>query len=144
MKVRSASLEDLSLIAQLESEAGATKWSEETLRATLLNAHTQAWLVAAPSAAGYLLARCIDEEGEILTLCVHPAQRRRGLARALLHACLTAWTEAGVTTGHLDVSAHNHAAIQLYSSSGWSTTGVRKGYYSTGEDALQMSWAPRG
>lgn len=142
MTIRRASLDDLSLIAQLESEAGATNWSEESLRTTLLSAHTQAWMVSAPAGAGYLLARALAAEGEILNVCVHPSHRRQGLARSLLHTCLTTWTESGITAGYLDVSAQNHAAIQLYSTAGWRRFGVRQAYYADGEDAVQMRWSP--
>jgi ribosomal-protein-alanine N-acetyltransferase len=39
----------------------------------------------------------------------------------------------------LEVRQSNQAAILLYRSAGFETTGVRRGYYSdTGEDALEM------
>ncbi len=68
------------------------------------------------------------DEAELLNLAVEPANRRRGVASALL----TAFARAAQGTLFLEVAEPNLAAIALYEHHGWVRNGVRKGYYNQG------------
>ena len=85
-----------------------------------------------------VMARIAADEAEILTLAVRPAQRRQGLARALLEeaACLCA--AHGATTLFLEVATRNQAARALYAAQGFEEVGRRRGYYADGDDALTL------
>ncbi len=74
-------------------------------------------------------------EAWISTIGVDPRFQRRGIGRALLHAC-----EAQVKLPRmkLTVRMSNHAAISLYEKEGYHTLDIWKGYYSDGEDGLMM------
>jgi ribosomal-protein-alanine N-acetyltransferase len=88
---------------------------------------------------GFLLAWSVADELHLLELATHPAQRRRGLARTLLTALMGYAREKQKRLVLLEVRRSNLAAITLYESCGFETTGVRRGYYSdTAEDALEM------
>ena len=78
---------------------------------------------------GFVLARAIAGEAEILTLAVDPAQRRQGIARALLEAAVAAAVVAGADVMFLEAAADNAAAIALYESAGFTQAGRRRGYY---------------
>ena len=86
--------------------------------------------------AGFLTAREVGPgEHEILNLAVDPAERRQGLARALLRDALArakgAW--------FLEVRASNEAAVRLYDSLGVQRAGLRPHYYQNSpEDAIVM------
>jgi ribosomal-protein-alanine N-acetyltransferase len=71
----------------------------------------------------------------IATIAVLPAYRRKGVGRALLHAC-----EAQLRTPRLRLSvrATNQSAINLYEQEGYRTTDMWKAYYNDGEDAIVM------
>ena len=69
------------------------------------------------------------DEAELLNLAVRPANRRTGVASALLHALEA--TARG--TVFLEVSEHNAPAIALYRRHGWQQIGLRKGYYDQGK-----------
>ncbi len=89
--------------------------------------------------AGFILCSVVLEEAEILTLCVHPQQRRKGIATALLQRMETYLKEKGVKEFFLDVRSSNKAALQLYHHNGFVQISLRKGYYKTPlgqEDAL--------
>ena len=66
---------------------------------------------------GLILARIAADEGEILTLAVHPDARRQGLGRRLLEAAVTAASTLGATAMFLEVSENNTAARFLYETS---------------------------
>ena len=78
---------------------------------------------------GLVAWRMVADDSEILTLCVVPAARRRGLGGALLDHALGKATEAGCRRMALEVAAPNEAAIALYHARGFSPCGRRRGYY---------------
>jgi ribosomal-protein-alanine N-acetyltransferase len=81
----------------------------------------------------------ILDELHITLVAVHPARRRQGLAQQLLHALLQQGRRLGATRATLEVSSGNPAALALYRALGFQTAGVRRAYYSNGDDAL-IQW----
>lgn len=81
------------------------------------------------TAHGFILARIVAGEAEILTLAVHPDARRKGEGRQLL-AEIESESNAGVI--FLEVRDDNIAAKALYESAGYVSAGYRKNYYSAG------------
>lgn len=76
--------------------------------------------------AGFALTRTIAPESELLTIAVHPAHQRQGIARGLMQR----WLDGpGITHAFLEVAADNEGAIALYRALGFRQTGLRKGYY---------------
>jgi ribosomal protein S18 acetylase RimI-like enzyme len=66
---------------------------------------------------------------EIKGLSVSPAHRRRGVARALLHAAIEQARAAGACRVTLRVLAHNRAASDLYTGAGFEIEGVLRGFF---------------
>ena len=71
----------------------------------------------------------------IATIAVLPEYRRKGIGRALLHAC-----EAQLRTPKLRLSVRmtNQSAIALYEQEGYHAMDVWKAYYNDGENAIVM------
>ena len=90
------------------------------------------------TAGGMVLARIAGDEGEVLTLAVVPANRRRGLGRALLGAALQEIRDRGARVVFLEVSEANQAARALYAAAGFVEVGRRRRYYADGTDALVL------
>ncbi|MCB2136718.1 MAG: GNAT family N-acetyltransferase [Rhodobacteraceae bacterium] len=78
---------------------------------------------------GFLLARVVADEAEILTLAVDPTRRRRGAASRLLAAFGAEARARGAATAFLEVAADNEAALALYAGAGFLRRARRKGYY---------------
>jgi ribosomal-protein-alanine N-acetyltransferase len=106
-------------------------------------------LVATPGAVvatvpqGFALGRVVLDEGELLTLAVHPDHRRRGAGTACLLAFHRAAGAAGAAAVHLEVDDTNAAARRLYAAAGYVQTGRRPAYYTrpgaAATDALILS-----
>ncbi|HZL58202.1 MAG TPA: GNAT family N-acetyltransferase [Stellaceae bacterium] len=79
--------------------------------------------------AGFILALIVGGEAEVLTLCVDPAQRRRGLARALLADLYEQARRGRAIRAVLEVAADNEVALALYRGEGFAPVGRRPGYY---------------
>jgi ribosomal protein S18 acetylase RimI-like enzyme len=76
-----------------------------------------------------------DGWGWIATIAVDPRYRRRGIGRALLHACES---RLGVPRARLTVRISNQAAIAMYEKEGYATIDVWRAYYHDGEDGIVM------
>ena len=110
------------MIAGLEEVSFHDPWPREMLAYELCHPHS-VLLVAAG-------------EAELLRVGVAPGFRRRGFARALLVEGLERLRDAEVQVCFLEVRVDNQSAIYLYESLGFSCTGLRRGYYRDGADAL--------
>src|SRR2546430_9089425 len=74
-----------------------------------------------------------------LNVAVDPAQRRRGVARAVMEATLDAGRKHRCTLATLEVRRSNEAAVNLYKGFGFRAVGIRPNYYvDEGEDAIVM------
>ncbi|MBK8781352.1 MAG: GNAT family N-acetyltransferase [Anaerolineales bacterium] len=73
--------------------------------------------------------------GWVATIAVDSRYQRRGIGRALLHACES---KLGVPRSRLTVRPSNHGAISMYEKDGYKSLDLWKAYYNDGEDALLM------
>jgi ribosomal protein S18 acetylase RimI-like enzyme len=64
-------------------------------------------------------SRVSPEGGHITQVCVHPAYRRRGMARMLLELAAFHFMRQGATEISLTVTEANHQAIDLYLAEGY-------------------------
>jgi ribosomal-protein-alanine N-acetyltransferase len=71
----------------------------------------------------------------IATIGVDPRYQRRGIGRALLHACEE---KAKLPRMKLTVRMSNQGAISLYEKEGYRSVDIWKKYYNDGEDGLVM------
>lgn len=87
---------------------------------------------------GFILARCVAGEAEILTLAVDPAARRMGIGRALMTQAMRTAGSGGASAMFLEVAEVNAPARALYAACGFSEVGRRARYYAGGVDALVL------
>ena len=88
---------------------------------------------------GYLCVWEIADEVHVTNIAIHPAHRRRGIARELMATLIADARARDLRMIVLEVRPSNHHAIALYESFNFRVTGRRRGYYyDTGEDALVM------
>jgi ribosomal-protein-alanine N-acetyltransferase len=78
---------------------------------------------------GYVVARAIADEGEILNLAVAPDGRRGGTGRALVTEALRVLGGRGVRDVFLEVRESNAGARALYAAHGFREVGRRPRYY---------------
>jgi tRNA threonylcarbamoyladenosine biosynthesis protein TsaB len=87
-----------------------------------------AWQTGAP--VGFVLARDLGGEVEILSLGVLPETRRQGIGHALVRAVFAEAERRGGASIVLEVAADNAAARALYAGLGFLPVGRRPRYYS--------------
>ncbi|MBA2711930.1 MAG: ribosomal protein S18-alanine N-acetyltransferase [Rubrobacteraceae bacterium] len=135
--LRRMEAEDLPRVMQIDALCLPRPWSEAIWRGEL-DSPFGLYLVVEEigEISGHIGVRHILGELHITTIAVMLEHRRRGQARALIGAALAAYPNASHV--HLEVRPTNAAAIALYESLGFKTTGRRPRYYGD-EDALLMT-----
>jgi ribosomal-protein-alanine N-acetyltransferase len=78
---------------------------------------------------GFVLARLVADEGEILTVAVARSDRRRGIGWLLMDAVLRKLHTERAQSLFLEVDETNAAAIALYRRLGFHEVGQRPAYY---------------
>ncbi|MBG1233808.1 tRNA (adenosine(37)-N6)-threonylcarbamoyltransferase complex dimerization subunit type 1 TsaB [Aestuariivirga litoralis] len=135
---RAAALEDLPQLAALHSASFPHGWNVADMESMLVIPGTQAFVVElADKVIGMVIVRAIAGEAEILTICVAPAFRHKGIGRKLMQAVAV----LPFDKIFLEVAHTNEAARALYKAHGFVETGLRKAYYSDGADAVLMTRA---
>jgi ribosomal-protein-alanine N-acetyltransferase len=86
----------------------------------------------------FLLAWAVADELHLIHIATHPDGRRRGAARALMAALVEHATHHRSRLVLLEVRRSNRAAIRLYRAFGFTAMGMRRSYYTDGEDAIEM------
>lgn len=126
---------------------GAAPWELDPQMRAFLEAHRDSEEIADDALrtprglAAFLFYWVILDEYHIMSIATHPAQRGRGLGRALLEQVRLHAMARGGGYVHLEVRVSNATAIHLYESMGFRPLGVRRDYYlDNGEDALMMEW----
>ncbi len=124
----------------MEVASFADPWSPRDFAESL--AHGVVFLVAvAPDdrVAGYLVARQMADEAEILNVGVDPRSRRQGIGRALVAAGLERVRALGAAQVYLEVRESNAAARELYRGFGFEEVARRPKYYRRPvEDAILL------
>ncbi len=123
---------DAPALTALHAESfGAAAWSLAQI-AKSLALETTLGLVAydGGEARGFILCQITEIEAEILTFCVTPLARRKGVGRDLLAAAGKSARQRKAQRLFLEVAADNAAALALYDQAGFGVIGKRPAYYS--------------
>ena len=78
------------------------------------------------------------EYATITKVSINPAVQKKGLGYYLFNVLINKAIELGATSFSLEVRESNLVAQRLYEKSGFQKKGIRKGYYSDGENAIVM------
>ena len=151
ISIRPSLPEDAPIIAMIEKECFSEPWSESSIRA-LINDEKAVSVTAVygdtNEIAGFGSYYFVLDEGYINNIAVRAPFRRRGVGAQIVESLKDKGKELGLSLISLEVRRSNEGAIALYSSRGFTETGVRKGFYPIHgggrEDAVLMSFIFEG
>jgi ribosomal-protein-alanine N-acetyltransferase len=138
--IRSMETKDLDGILEVEMNCFTTPWTRNMFEDELYNPNAYYSVVEVnEKIVGYVGFWKIIDEAHITNVAIHKDFRRLGLGRALITDMLDKVKDLEIIAVTLEVRVSNFAAISLYESFGFVSSGVRRGYYSdNNEDALIM------
>jgi len=133
--IRPVSLLDLEGLAALHDECFPEgHWTSDTFAQLLVSPHCFG-LVSLGSygsfeaPCGFVVARVVSDESEILTLGVGSGHRRLGFGRALVESVQKKSAAMGAKAMFLEVAEDNYQALSMYTHSRFEVVGRRRGYY---------------
>ncbi|MCK5784967.1 MAG: GNAT family N-acetyltransferase [Candidatus Sabulitectum sp.] len=135
------SLDDADSLFLLEQICFPSPWDLQEIKA-LIQRDPVLYTIGAfvdGSAVGYISAT-ISEPGtlHVISLCVHPEQRRRGIAGDLLGSALYWGRHMEAERTVLEVRTENSPAIEFYGNSGFTVQKTLPDFYGEGENGIFM------
>jgi ribosomal-protein-alanine N-acetyltransferase len=139
--LRRLELADLDAIERIERASYPTPWSRSMFVSEL--AKPSSLSIAAVNAegdlVGYLVLSRYVDAWHVMNVAVESSHRRLGIASAMLRRLFEVTRDDAERGYTLEVRISNLGAIGLYESFGFTSRGVRRGYYiDNKEDALIM------
>lgn len=130
-------MEDCHAVAVLHAQSFARGWTDGEIEDLLKDAAVFGFVARQAGnrrgmPGGFVLARRVLDEAEILSIGVDPRLRRRGLGNRLMDAVLRHLHGERVKSLFLEVDEKNAAALVLYRRFGFRKVGERPGYYGAG------------
>lgn len=116
-----------SIAAQIHQSGFDFPWDSNSFESLLLLPTTIGWV----HPSGLLVCSRVCDEMEILTICIEPQYRQKGMATAFLKHLFQYAEQHQIKRIFLEVSIENKNAYHLYLKQGFVQTGYRKNYYKT-------------
>ena len=117
-------------------------WSHQKYQQYLQKQKIYGWFVE-DVLKSFIIADGVAPEIEILLLATNPNTRRQGYAVVLLKHFLMLCQSENIEDVFLEVEESNIAAIKLYTTLGFISYNIRRGYYGPNRNALLLrksSW----
>jgi len=139
--IRPLQPEDLAAVEAIEQASYPFPWTLGIFTDCLKAAYACFGLFGDGGLCAYSVHNGAAGEAHLLSLCVAPEMRRRGLGRLLLDHAIRHARRQGCRLMYLEVRPSNPEALSLYRRRGFQPIGQRPGYYPAHEgreDAVVM------
>lgn len=134
---------DSGVLAELEAACFDEPWTARAVMDALCDPKYSVVLAASEGEfVAYALGWSVGDEAELARVGVLPQWRGRGFGEQVLRALVQNFRDREVQEVFLEVRAGNARAQRLYERCGFERIGVRRKYYSDGEDAIVMHSVP--
>ena len=133
-----AQLHHLDDIVSIENRAFKQPWTKnQFLNDIQSKLDSENWVyVIDELVAGYIFGWIIQGEFHLNNIAVHPKYLRRSIGKNLIQHIIARVILRNIGVILLEVSAENIPARKCYQSLGFNQMGIRKDYYSKGDDAI--------
>ncbi len=145
LDVSKISHQDISSIHDIETLTGLSFWGAESYKIMLANEDFIFARLARTTKdgknldIGFVIARFIRNEAEIMKIAVHPKFQKLGVGGELLELVISESKDRNCRFCYLEVRQSNVSAMKFYSDHKFEVFGHRKNYYSNPiEDACVM------
>ena len=125
-------------IIAIEISAFNKPWTKNQFKNDILSdTDSENWVyIMDELVAGYIFGWIIYDEFHLNNIAVHPEYLRRSIGKELIRHIILRMISHDIKVILLEVSANNIHAQNCYKSLGFTQRGIRKDYYSKGDDAI--------
>ena len=135
---------DLDEVLDMEASSSLNPWSKNMFIEEMKNPFAFCFIIKIRGmlnhpAIGYICFRNIEDESELLNICVHPQYRQMGIGKKLMQFYIGFCRKMKIKTFYLEVNALNQSAVHLYRHFSYQSLGMRRKFYQGKFDALLMT-----
>ncbi len=125
-------------IIAIENSAFNKPWTKNQIKNDILSdTDSENWVyIMGELVAGYIFGWIIHDEFHLNNIAVHSEYLRRSIGKELILHIISRVLSHDIKVILLEVSANNIPAQKCYKSLGFTQRGIRKDYYSKGDDAI--------
>ena len=125
-------------IIAIENSAFNKPWTKNQIKNDIQSdTESENWVyIMDELVAGYIFGWIIHDEFHLNNIAVHPEYLRRSIGKELILHIISRVISHDIKVILLEVSANNIPAQKCYTSLGFTQRGIRKDYYSRGDDAI--------
>lgn len=136
---------DLDPVMRIEEDSFSSPWSRKSMEQELANdqAHYFVACTEKGEVAGYAGFWQVMDEGHIMNIAVRKDRREKGIGQSLMEAMLSFGDGLGILYWTLEVRVSNLPAVRLYEKIGFTSAGIRPGYYSHPREDANILWLTR-
>jgi ribosomal-protein-alanine N-acetyltransferase len=144
LTIKKMDIKDLDEVLFIDISSSLTPWSKKMFMEEMLNPFAYCFIIQFKENSehhqviGYICFRMIEDESELLNICVHPHYRQLGIGKKMMQFYIEFCCKKEIKTFYLDVNFTNQPAIQLYQLFSYQSVGVRQKFYQGKFDALLM------
>ena len=133
-----AKLHHLEEISAIENSAFSKPWTKNQIKNDILSeTDSENWVyIMDELVTGYIFGYIIHDEFHLNNIAVHPEYLRRSIGKELIRHIISRVIYRDINVILLEVSANNIPAQKCYTSLGFTQRGIRKDYYSKGDNAI--------
>jgi len=133
-----AQLSQLDEIVEIENSSFKKPWKRSQLIEDIEdNIDSENWVfIKDEKVVGYIFGWIMQNEYHLHNIAVHPKYLRKNIGGKLINHIITRVADRQVNVILLEVSVNNVSARKCYQSLGFVEVGMRKDYYSKGDDAI--------
>ena len=134
----SAHLSQLDEIVSIENSSFEKPWTRNQIKGDIqANISSENWVYTLDGkVVGYIFGWISQNEFHLNNIAVHPEHLRKKIGKKLIKHIILIVADQKVNVILLEVSVNNFSARKCYQSLGFVQTGIRKDYYSKGDDAI--------
>ena len=134
----SAHLSQLDEIVSIENSSFEKPWTRNQIKGDIqANISSENWVYTLDGkVVGYIFGWISQNKFHLLNIAVHPDNLRKIIGKKLIKHIILIVADQKVNVILLEVSVNNISVRKCYQSLCFVQTGIRKDYYSKGDDAI--------
>ena len=134
----SAHLSQLDEIVSIENSSFEKPWTRNQIKGDIqANISSENWVYTLDGkVVGYIFGWISQNKFHLHNIAVHPDHLRKKIGKKLIKHIILIVADQKVNVILLEVSVNNFSVRKCYQSLGFVQTGIRKDYYSKGDDAI--------
>ncbi|MEI7941929.1 MAG: ribosomal protein S18-alanine N-acetyltransferase [Candidatus Riflemargulisbacteria bacterium] len=138
IKLQKAQSKDVAFLVDLHKETIGSSWNEEDLCDAIQKSDKNVYLITEDdSSVGYIMVDVLSPEAEIINIAVMSEKQARKIGSFALDILMKELLVQGIESVFLEVR-ENSKAVNFYKNHNFEVIGLRRQYYSNGENALRM------